>query len=100
MDKIILFLKPTIKKVVIGLLIWVGLRTFAFFGFYACVYGDCIRDGHMASCCGPVMSLIGYVFAYLAAFCFRSSPTSYPAISVAHIVAGKKLKPNIDLRVV
>ena len=64
MDKIILFLKPTIKKALIGLLVWAGLSLITYFGFTACLFGDCKRDGHFVSCSPDIVTLIGYVLYY------------------------------------
>jgi len=70
MNKILSFLKPTAKRIIIGLLIWAGLWIITFFGFYACVFGDCMRSGHWVSCCGSAMSAIGYFLYYYMRYFF------------------------------
>jgi hypothetical protein len=54
MKKIWHFLKPSFKKILIAVIIWLILWTISYFYITKCFIADCMGNGHMTSCCNSV----------------------------------------------
>ena len=62
MKKTLLFLKPSLAKIILSLILLAFFYTVFYLLFAVCIFGDCAKPGgELASCCGPLKTNIGYV---------------------------------------
>lgn len=55
------FLRPTIKKVFLTLIIWLILWSISYFFIAKCFFAECMSKGEMASCCNSTEGKIAEI---------------------------------------
>ena len=82
---------PSIKSIVVSLVIWGLLEIVFTLVFGVCIYGDCINNGQMANCCSKTRSnLAEFMFALKSFYTFPVIAYLLGSFLTQYKITGKK----------